>query len=270
LSIRTLYTLLIALILLGCSSREEFSPPDNPFDPGNPDYVNPEAEIISGPTEGEIVESTSVTMVWEGNESATEYRYKFDSITWSDWGETTSQTFHYLDEGIHSLEVQARSVNGDEQTLPTLLEFEVNAVTGPSALVYPYMHIGNPGDTLIYQIVAEEVTDLFAVECLIEIDTNLELIDVIDGNLQGEWGGHPLIVQEIGDQSISLSIVSVEGANLSFAGTSSIISLRVRIRSTAVRNVETTALIIANLLYLNTNLDTISISTIRPGVIYVL
>ena len=172
-----------------------------------------------------------------------------------------------MDEGNHGFEVQARSVNGEEQSGSAFLDFVVDAVGGPSALVYPFQQNGSPGDTLVYQIIAEEVTELFAVECHIEIDDNLELIDVIEGDLQIEWGGHALVIQEINGSTILLSIVSVEGTNTSFAGTTSIITLKLRVKSTAPRNIETTALIITNLQYLNATLNTLNISTIRHGVL---
>jgi hypothetical protein len=265
--VTSLGTIFTMTLILGCSSHEELPPPDNPFDPGNPDYLSPTVEIISGPSESEIIDVTTVTFEWQGNESATEYSYQFDGSDWSEWSTRTSEEFDYLDEGDHIFRVQARSINGDAQETSTALNFSVDAVAGPSALVYPYKHVGNPGDTLIYQIIAEEVLDLFAVECHIEIDDDLELIDIIDGNLQSEWGGNPLVIQEITGQTILLSIVSVEGTNTSFAGTTSILTLKLRVKSTTLPNIETTALIISNLQYLNATLNTLNISTIRQGVL---
>ncbi|MBT7579063.1 MAG: hypothetical protein HN633_09870, partial [Candidatus Marinimicrobia bacterium] len=69
-SVFRLIILLAVALVLGCSSHEELPPPDNPFDPGNPDYVSPSVEIIVGPSENEIVDVTTVTFEWQGNESA--------------------------------------------------------------------------------------------------------------------------------------------------------------------------------------------------------
>jgi hypothetical protein len=266
-SVWKIITLVALILVLGCSSHEELPPPDNPFDPGNPDYVSPTVEIIGGPSESEIIDVTTVSFEWQGNESATEYSYQFDGSDWSEWNAGTSTEFDYLDEGDHTFKVQARSVNGDAQATPTAMGFGVDAVAGPSALVYPYKHVGNPGDTLIYHIVAEEVLDLFAVECHIELGDDLELIEIIDGNLQSEWGGNALVIREIIGQTILLSIVSVEGTNTSFAGTTSIITLKLRLKETAPQNSETTALSISDLQYLNTTLNALNISTIRRGVL---
>lgn len=269
-SIRTLYILLIALILLGCSSREEFSPPDNPFDPGNPDYVGPEAEIISGPTEGEIVDSTSVTLVWQGNESATGYRYRFDGMDWSEWDETISQTFDYLDEGNHYFEIQARSINGDLQANSTGLGFGVDAVAGASVVIYPYLQNGSPGDTLIYAIMAEEVSDLFAVECQIGFNSDyLELIEVADGEILDEWGGEILSIQDATNSTVSTSLVAVEGSSISFTGTTSIITLYFRIKPLAASEAGIEAIEITDITYLNPILVDIVVNSSRIGVLNV-
>ena len=265
-SIRHLHTVLITLILLGCSSHEELPPPDNPFDPGNPHYVSPTALIVSGPSEGEVIDTTGVNIAWEGNESASEYRYKFDSPNWSDWNTATSHTFDYLDEGNHSFQLQSRSVNGEEQAVATLLNFEVDAVDGPAAIVYPYMQFGNPGDTLTYQIIAEEVIDLFAIECIISINEDyLELIEVLDGELLTQWGGDPLIIQEMTSASVSLAMVAVEGTGSPFSGSTSIATLEMIIRPSAMTTSVMTAIEIIELKYLDPSLMAIDGVSVRIG-----
>jgi hypothetical protein len=269
-SIWRIITPLALILVLGCSSHEELPPPDNPFDPGNPDYVSPEAEITSGPSEGEIIGNTSVTLVWEGNESATEYRYRFDFLGWSEWDETTSTTFEYLDEGTHNFELMARSVNGEEQSISTLLDFGVDAVAGPAILIYPYMQSASPGDTVDFQIFAEEVSDLFAVECQIQFDDEiLELIEVIDGDLLTEWGGTALSIQEVSESIVDFSVVAVEGSNTTFEGTTSIFLLRLRIKQSANLNIELTAISVTNGVFINPHLEAIDLVYNRPGVLNV-
>jgi len=258
----------LVLVMWGCSSHDELEPPDNPFDPGNPDYVSPTAEIISGPGEGEVIDTTGVTFTWQGNETATEYSYQFDGSDWSAWTVNTSAVFDYLDEGTHSFSVQARSINGDAQTSPTELNFSVDAVAGPSVLVYPYKQTGSPGDTLVYQIIAEEVTDLFAIECNITFDADyLELIEVVDGNILGEWAGSPLVIEELLASSISISVVAVEGTSNSFAGTTSILSLFVKVKTQTIINSEIFVITIPNITYLDPALIPIEVATNRGGVI---
>jgi hypothetical protein len=261
---------LLTIGVWACTPHEELEPPDNPLDPNNPVYTSPSAEIISGPTEGEIVETTSISITWEGNESATEYRYNFDSNEWSEWTSITSQTYDYLDEGDHSFEIQARSVNGDEQTDSHILGFSVDAVAGPSAIVYPYKQTANPGDTIVYKIMAEEVTNVFANECKISFDTDyLELIDVIEGDILGAWGGSPLLVEMISDSSVSISMVAAEGSSISFSGTSSLIALILRINPRAISGSGLEVIRITDITYLNPNLEKLHVNSNRLGVLNV-
>jgi hypothetical protein len=258
----------LMFVLWGCSSHENLEPPDNPFDPGNPDYVSPEAEIISGPGEGDLIDTTGVTFTWQGNETATEYSYQFDGSVWSDWIVGTSADFDYLDEGNHSFSIQARSLNGDSQATMTVVDFSVDAVAGPSAMVYPYRQKGSPGDTLVYQIIAEEVTDLFAVECDILINTDyLELIEIVNGKIVEEWGGDPLVIEDITLSSASISMVSVESTNNSFSGTTSIISIVTRVKVTEAVQSAVTVVEISEVFFLKPDMSDIDVGDIRVGML---
>jgi len=262
------FGLLIVGLIWTCSPHEELEIPSNPLDPDNPIYVSPDVVIISGPSEGEVINTESVTITWQGNESAAEYSYMHDNSDWSDWSQQYSTPLGYLDEGSHLFKVKARSINGVAQEIPLELGFTVDAVSGPSAIVYPYLQRANPGDTLVYQLIAEEVSDLFAVEVNISIDDEyLELIDVIDGEILGEWGGEVLRIQEVTDANISLSIVAVEGISNSFTGTTSILSLIVRIKPSAIIGSTDVVAQIQEITYLNSDLEAIGITAIRSGVI---
>jgi len=265
-----IFSLLIVGLIWTCSPHEELEIPSNPLDPNNPIYVSPSVVIMSGPTEAEVINTESVTITWQGNESAAEYSYMYDNSAWSDWSQQDSTTLGYLDEGSHLFKVKARSINGVAQEIPVELRFSVDAVSGPSAIVYPYLQHANPGDTLVYQIIAEEVSDLFAVEVNISIDDEyLELIDVIDGELLGEWGGEVLRIQEVSGSNVSLSVVAVEGESNSFAGTTSLISFRIRAKQTVNMSIVTDVVELIKIVYLNSELDRIEIASVRPGVIVV-
>ena len=262
--------LLIVGLMWSCSPHDELEIPSNPLDPDNPVYTTPNATIIGGPGEGEVIVATSATFTWQGNETAIEYSYMHDNADWSDWSQHYSTTLDYLDEGVHTFEVKARSINGVVQQIPHALGFTVDAISGPAAIVYPYLQKANPGDTLVYQIIAEEVSDLFAVEVNISIDDEyLELIDVIDGELLGEWGGEVLRIQEVSGSNVSLSVVAVEGESNSFAGTTSLISFRIRAKQTVNMSIVTDVVELIKIVYLNSELDRIEIASVRPGVIVV-
>jgi len=265
-SMLRVFTLLIVGFIWTCSPHEELEIPSNPLDPDNPIYVSPDVVIISGPTEAEVINTESVTITWQGNESASEYSYMYDSYDWSDWSPEVSTSLGYLDEGSHLFKLKARSINGVTQEIPLELGFSVDAVSGPSAIVYPYLQRANPGDTLVYHIIAEEVTDLFAVEVNISIDDEyLELIDVIDGELIDGWGGEVLRIQEVSDSNVSLSIVAVEGVNDSFSGTTSILSLVVKMTSAINPNMVMDVINPVDIVYLNDDLEAIPIMERRVG-----
>lgn len=266
-SAKNILTFCVAALFLGCSSHEELPPPDNPFDPGNPDYVSPHVELDSGPVEGQIIQSTIVTFEWRGNESATEYSYKLDDSEWSAWTMETVSQFDYLDEGDHQFSVKAKSINGEEQLSPTIAEFNVDAMHGPAALIYPFMQSGSPGDTLTYHVVTEEVADLFAVECEIELDDRVELIEISNGDLIDEWGGTPVVMMESQPRQIDLSITSVGGTNTAFTGSSTLISIDVRIKPGSTVNNLINAIIITDMVYLTPSLEGFEPQELRPGVL---
>ncbi len=260
-------TLLLGALIAGCSSHEELPPPDNPFDPGNPEYVSPSVEITGGPIESEVVGNTAVTFQWQGNESATEFSYQFDESDWSNWIADTSILFDYLDEGAHSFKLKARSVNGEEQETFQAVDFSIDGVGGPSALIYPYKQSCNPGDTLMFQVMAEEVTDLFAVELEVTFNSDyLQLLDISNGSITSEWGGLPLFVHEVHENSISISQVAVEGTITSFSGSTSLINLGFRVQPDAVIDPDVTKVIeVREITYLNSNMDFIPVHLLRSG-----
>jgi len=265
-SMLRVFTLLIVGLIWTCSPHDELEVPSNPLDPNNPIYVGPSIETVSGPSEGEVITNTSVTFTWEGNETAVEFSYSFDGSGWSEWSQSYSMSMEYLDEGNHSFQVKARSINADVQLVPTSIDFIVNAVSGPSAIVYPYLQHASPGDTLEFEIRAEEVTNLFAVELEIFIDYQyIELIEVLDGDIIDEWGGEVLQIQDQTDSTASLSIVAVEGESISFSGTTSILILKARIQPSIPHNSIINTIRIINILYLNPNLEAIEIAGTRIG-----
>ena len=257
------------VFIMGCSSHEELPPPDNPFDAGNPNYVSPTAVIVSGPSEGEMINSTAVSIAWEGNESASEYRYNFDSSIWSEWSDATSKTFDYLDEGNHNFEIQARSINGIEQLTAASRSFTVNALEGLTVVVFPYGQTGSAGDTLMYQIIVDEVIDLSAIEYRMIFDNQyLELIDVYNGSIVDEWDGIPLVITEVSDSSVSMTMVSVESDNNAFSGSTSIATIGFRVLPEALMNTSSTIIELNEVVFLNPSHDPIEINIIRSGVFY--
>ena len=59
------------LILIGC--EDKVSVRDNILDSGNEDYESPTIKLSSGLSDGDVVNSETVSFIVEGNELVTEY-----------------------------------------------------------------------------------------------------------------------------------------------------------------------------------------------------
>ena len=166
--IKKFFILLVGIIVFW-SCEDIVVDQENPLDPGNPDYESPIVNIISGPGEGEEIDEPQVTFVWEGNELVEFYRYRFNANDWTDWSVETSKTFDYLDEGNHFFSVQSQYLSGDTSQVENI-SFMVDAVTGPALMFFPRRHQAGVGETVLFQILAEEVTNLTAAEFSINYD----------------------------------------------------------------------------------------------------
>ena len=185
---RFFYITLTALLLWTCG--EEFQP-DNPLDPETPDYESPAVIFVASISDGDTLETETVTFGWTGNELVTAYRYQLDNDVWSAWSADTTATFDYLDEGDHNVSIQSSYLSGDTSSVASV-SFVVDAVTGPALMFYPRRHIASVGETVTFQILAEEVEDLTAAEFTISFDTtDLEIISITQGSMFAGSGKNP-------------------------------------------------------------------------------
>ena len=134
---------------------------DNPFDPQNPSYVAPSVTINSGPNENELITAPSAAFSWVGNTEGMTFRYFVDADLKQDWDDINSVLIEYLDEGAHQFGVQGKYPTGDASDT-VIVNFNVNAVTGPSLLFLPRKQISPAGGKLQFDILAEEVDGLAA------------------------------------------------------------------------------------------------------------
>ena len=93
--------LFLGLLLLSCET----------FDPGtgDPEISLPDVTIFTNST---------ITLSWEGNEFAADYRYRLEPISyadtvktyfeWSEWTIDTSVTLYYLDDGFYNFYIKSR------------------------------------------------------------------------------------------------------------------------------------------------------------------
>ena len=70
--------------------------PYNPFDPANPNYIQPSVSFTGGPAENAIVTTDVVTFQWQGNRENMEYRYAMDSSAWTEYSSNNVATLTTL------------------------------------------------------------------------------------------------------------------------------------------------------------------------------
>lgn len=223
---RFFYIALSALLFWTCG--EEFQPA-NPLDPDAPDYVPPEVIFVDSINDGDTLETETVTFGWTGNELVTAYRYKLDYNDWSVWTTDTMTTFDYLDEGNHNVSIQSRYPSGDTSFVARI-SFVIDAVTGPALMFYPLRHITSAGETVTFQILAEEVVNLTAVEFTVEFDpTVLQVTSLTQGNLF-QSNGESVFFEDVDNQQGTIKISSglLGGVSPSINGTGDIAILEVQ------------------------------------------
>ena len=229
--IKKFFILFLGLIVFW-SCEEIMVDQENPLDPGNPDYDSPIVNIISGPGEGEVIDEPQVTFAWEGNELVDFYRYRFNANDWTDWSVETSKTFVYLDEGNHSFSVQSQYSTGDTSQVASVL-FVVDAVTGPALMFYPRRHQATVGETVLFQILAEEVANLTAAEFSINYNpAHIEITSITQGAIFAA-SEESIFLTQYDNSAGTLSVITaiLGGDEPSVSGTGVLIEIQINVIS---------------------------------------
>lgn len=196
---------------------------DNQYDPQNPNYIAPVTTIASGPTEGETISTANATFTWGGNDETMEFKIHFDGALVQDWSGLKTYTFNYLDEGGYVFSVQGRYTNEDT-SLTVHINFIVNAVEGPSLIFLPRRHIATQGQSVAFEIIAEEVDDLTATEFVLRFDQNLVTIDSINTGSMFKFNEDFIFHKKIDNTSGSANLLIglLGGNDPGFSGTGSL------------------------------------------------
>jgi len=218
--------LFLMLFLFACGEPEF----DNPVDPDNPDFEIPETIILSGPQEGETVDTSSVTFSWEGNEQAVEYAYQLNEGGWSLWTKEPSITLNYLDEGDHYFQVKSRYISEDEDETPAEINFTVDAVHGPALRVFPLLTTTSVSQPTIIEIYMEEVENIMASEFSVSYNPLLVTVESVSkGELLSNYNGESVLIYETqtvdSEASIIFDIGVATRGNAGLIGSGSIISI---------------------------------------------
>ena len=176
---------------------------DNPLDPGNPDYEEPNT-TISSPQQGITYYEHSFVATWAGNKEDMSFRTKLDDGNWShqlsdaDWYAYEFMNLEYLDEGEHAFLVQGRYISGDVEPQPDSVTFSINAVTGPALRFYHMQTTASINDQITLDIYAEEVSNIAGAEIIVEFDTIKVRVDGWNiGTFMETAGQEPLSFWEI-------------------------------------------------------------------------
>ena len=212
------------MFLFACGELEL----DNPLDPDNPDFVEPETIILTGPAEGDTVNNSSVTFTWEGNEQAIEYSYSLNNSPWSNWSSTTSATLNYLDEGNYFFQVKSRYASEDEDTTPAEINFSVDAVHGPALRMYPLLTTTSVSQSTTVEVYMEDVENIMASEFNISYNPLLVTVEsVTKGNLLENFNGESVMIYEVQTEgnsaSITFNLGVAVGESAGISGTGSVV-----------------------------------------------
>ena len=224
------YRLIYLLSLLFVLSCEDTTPTrDNPLDEEGGDYIAPIIGLLDI-VDGDTLYTEAIEFTWEGNELVTEFRYKYDSFDWTDWGENTSATLSYLDEGDHQLALQSRYLNGDTSVVASI-SFFVDAVAGPALMFYPRRHFAQAGETVTFQILAEEVTNLMMSEIHLEYDPAiLEIMSISQGSFF-QNGQNSIFLYEISTEAgaVQINTTLLDGDAPAVSGTGDLAEIQVKL-----------------------------------------
>ncbi len=219
--------LIVLLFAFNCEDTVPIR--DNPLDDEGGDYVAPTISLIDI-FDGDTLYSESIEFIWEGNELVTEFRYKLDSFSWTDWNESSSATLSYLDEGDHHLSVQSRYLNGDTSDVASV-SFVVDAVAGPSLMFYPRRHFAGQNEIVTFKIMAEEVTNLMMSEIHLEYDPSvLEIMSISQGSFF-QNGQNSIFLYEINTEAggVQINTTLLDSDSPSVDGTGDLAEIQVKL-----------------------------------------
>ena len=204
----------------------------NPLDTeNNPDYVPPETTITTESLYGSTIDTSIVTISFEGNETVTQYSFNLDSTGWSGWIDSSYVTLDYLDEGLHTFSVKGRYASMEEDETPASISFTVNDVTGPALMFYPRRAIVSQDSVVTLQILAEEVENLMLATISISfIDSLIDIESVSQGSFF-TGTGESVFIDEMTTGSLTIYTMLLGGDTPSVSGTGVLATLKVKAKA---------------------------------------
>ena len=200
---------------------------DNEFDPQNPDFDPPNTTILAIDaihldSDGIYVDVTDPIIKWVGNEGMEmEFRNQLDGQDWSAWSPDQQRQLEYLDEGDHQFLVQGRYMSGTIEELPDTLDFTVDAIAGPALRMNPLKQNVTVGDSVIVEIMAEEMVAISGAEIIVKFNHPYLVLnedDIFIGDffrIPGEEMVHFTSITEISSNVSAMQLdIAVTGGNI--------------------------------------------------------
>lgn len=154
--LKNIYAIFL-LTIFSCSEPELQL--DNEYDPENPDF---EAPMTTIQYVDQVISENEIEIFWDGNQVDMEFQTRLDDGDWSDWSNRKSQTFSYLDEGIHEIFVKGRYASGTVEDYPDTVSFEVDAISNNSLRIHPLRTETTSEETFYIDIIAEDINENLA------------------------------------------------------------------------------------------------------------
>jgi len=206
----------------------------------------PSIEIIQGPAESELLTSAAATFSFRALNAygPTSFSTKLDAEDWTEWSETTTVAYEYLEEsaliGPHLFQVRVRSDAGESEAL--VRTFEVDAIQGPALRLSPKAVATSTGQTVEIDIVAEEVENILAARVVLDFDAaelELQKVEAVDSFL-GQNGGSLVAPEPEIDNAggrLDLSIGVAGGSRPGVDGTGVLARLTFRAKRSGVAEI---------------------------------
>jgi len=207
--------LIISILLLTACEEIKY----NPLDSDNPDYIPPETTIITD-INASTLNTSAITITFEGNDDVVEYSYLVDSTSWSDWTTNTSVIMDYLDEGEHYFSVKGRYITMDEDESPASVSFIVDAVQGPALRIFPLLTETQVNSAFTLSVYTEDMDSLVFGELSVDITSqgsDIVFISSERGIIMGEDENSSVLLsiyeQNQGHFTLAVNYANTEGVS---------------------------------------------------------
>jgi hypothetical protein len=207
----------VATILLfnGCESLPEG--PDNiwnELDPASPDYVKPKVTFMAGPDAGSTISTSDFEFIWTGNQTDMTFRFRLDDEAWTNFLNTSSATYSYIDDGPHRFQIQAAYSSGSTGDT-TEIPFTVDAVQAPALYFFPRQNTAMLNQSLTLTLYLEIADSAAGVNAVLQYDPARLRVDGIAlpaDHFFSTTGSEMLtFFEDDGNGLVNISVVAVNG-----------------------------------------------------------